>query len=299
MKVSNKIVATKRDLSSELKTIIDRARHDAAIFAITTVLLTPFLVFIAVVVFLMALIYIDFPVIDYFGYALSIVTGVNLTLAFMVTSYFLRASETTCQRHESYATWVAVTISLLCVLLLFSYAMSLIETHPSYFWPIYFLISLAILGCIGHAFEPREDYYLGWRVVGPIVIDNPLTFKDDVDRAHFSLGFSMAIPSLIIDSYSAIFGSTWLWRDLTEPELSAAVELMQTLSNNDTTSASHTIQKFNTSSALNIVRTLVKLKMITIDRDRPRLLLKGWKFLGIEAPRKHALTVSQRENDTI
>ena len=103
----------------------------------------------------------------------------------------------------------------------------------------------------------------------------------------------MAIPALIIDSYSAIFGSKWLWRGLTEPELSAAVELLQTLSNNDTASANLFTKKFSTSSALNIVRTLVKLKMIAIDRDRPRLLLKGWKFLGIEAPRKPKFTVSQ------
>jgi hypothetical protein len=271
---------TNSDLRLELRAIFDRARYDAAVFAIVTVVLTPFFAAVGVVVLLIAVSFVDLPVIDDLGYALSFVTGVNLTLAFMVASFFLRP-KARYQRTDSDATWVAVALGLLGVLLLFSYGAPLVKTHPSHFWPIYVLLSLAVLGCIGHAYEPREDYYLGWSA-GPVVMDDPFTVEDDIDRAHFSLGFAMALSSLIIESYSTIFGSVWLWRRLEERELSAAVKLLQTLAANDRAGARAHTQTLNAGSALAVVRALVKIKMIAIERGHLRLQLKGQEFLALK-----------------
>ncbi len=126
------------------------------------------------------------------------------------------------------------------------------------------------------------DYYLGW-MTPPFLIDDPFTVEDDIDRAHFSLGLTMAIPWLIIESYSAIFGSTWLWRRLEDPELSAAAELLQTLATNDTARARAYMQTLSITTALIVMRTLVKLDMITIDKGYPRLSLKGRDFLHLKA----------------
>ncbi len=143
---------TTNDFRSELRTILDYKRRDAAVFAITTVILTPFIMFIAVLVLFFALAYVDLPIIDHLGYAFSFVTGINLMLAFMVVSFFLRP-KAPYQQHEIDVLWVTIALGFLFVLIAFSYGTSLIKTHPS--WPVYLLLTLAMLGCIGHAYEGR------------------------------------------------------------------------------------------------------------------------------------------------
>ena len=278
--ISDATALTTSDLRSELRAILDHARRDAAIFAITTVILTPFFVTIAVIMLFFALAFVDLPGIDHLGYALSFVTGVNLTLAFMVVSYFLRP-KAPYQKRESDVLWVVVAIGFFCTLLVFSYGTSLVKTHPSYFWPIYCLLSLAMLGCVGHAYEARQSYYLGW-MAGPYLFDNPFTVEDDIDRAHLSLGLTMAMSYLVMESYSAIFGSTWLWRRLEESELSAAVELLQALASNDVVRARECIQSLSATSAFSVMRALTKLDMITIENGYPRLSLKGRELLHLE-----------------
>jgi len=132
---------------------------------------------------------------------------------------------------------------------------------------------------MGYVYEPKEDYYLGW-IMGPFIIDNPFSIEDDIDRAHLSLGFSIAIPNLIIASYADIFGSTWLWRGLEERELASAVMLLQTLAAHETTQAQERMRAIGNMSALRIIRALVKLDMIRIERTGPRLSLKGKTFLA-------------------
>ena len=279
--ISDATALTTNELRAELRKILDYKRRDAAVFAITTVILTPFFMFIAVLVLFFALAFVDLPLIDHLGYALCFVTGINLMLAFMVISFFLRP-KAPYQQHEIDVLWVTIALGFLCVLIAFSYGTSLIKTHPSYFWPVYLLLTLAMLGCIGHAYEGRGDYYLGW-MTPPFMIDNPFTVEDDIDRAHLSLGLTMAMPYLVIESYSANFGSTWLWRRLEEPELSAAVELLQTLASKDAVRSRECMQTLNTTSALSVVRALVKLDMITIEKGFPRLSLKGRDFLRLRA----------------
>jgi hypothetical protein len=266
-----------RALRSKLRDLCASARSDAKLFAILTVLLTPFAVALAILMLLYALAFVDLPVIDHLGYRLSFVTGANLCLAFMAASYFLRPKEQY-QRQDDDTTWLLVAFGLFCAILALSYATPLVRTHPGWFWPFYLLLVLAMLGCIGHAYEPRDEYYLGM-MAGPILMDNPLTIKDDIDRAHLGLGIAVSVAHLILDSYGAIFGSRWLWRGLQESELNISVALLRGLAERDVSSVMSRIQALAKVSAADIVRALVKLELVVIDKGSPKLSIKGREFL--------------------
>ncbi|BEH10470.1 hypothetical protein GSUET_20820 [Geobacter sulfurreducens subsp. ethanolicus] len=138
-----------------------------------------------------------------------------------------------------------------------------------------------MLGCIGQVYEPHDDYYLGW-IAGPILIDDPFTVEDDIDRAHLSLGLVGALSHLIISSYAEIFGSLWLWRGLKEHELSASVEFLQALAAKDPNRARTRIRSVGGNSPRDIMRALQKLEMILVVDGAPRLSMKGRELLGLK-----------------
>ena len=271
---------TDRALRAKLREACAGARRDAAMFALLTVLLTPFAVALAIVMLLFALAFVDLPVIDHLGYTLSLVTGVNLCLAFMGASYFLRPKEEYLRQSSDNA-WLLAAFGLFCAILALSYFTPLAQTHPGWFWPFYLLLALAMLGCVGHAYEPCADYYLGW-TLGPCVMDDPFTIRDDIDRAHLSLGFAVSMSHLILQSYGAIFGSRWLWRELEMAELAASVELLQGLATRDASGVMARLRALGRGTAADAVRTLVKLDLVVIDKGQPRLSLKGREFLDLK-----------------
>ncbi|ACM21070.1 hypothetical protein Geob_2720 [Geotalea daltonii FRC-32] len=268
-------------LRNSLREAIGKTRRDAAIFAVLTVILTPIFLAGATVVLIFALAFVDLPLVDNLGYERSIVTGVNLALAFMAASYFLKPKEPY-QRHKSDEAWLMIALALYCALFLLSYGTSLSHSHPIGFWSLYLGIALTMLGCIGHAYEPQEDYYLGW-LSGPVLVDNPFTIQDDIDRAHVSLGFAVALANLVLTSYDEIFGSKWLWQGLKESEISASVEFLEALAINDGSRARSVVAKVGKTSSLGMIRALVKLEMIRINKGVVRLSLKGREFVGVKA----------------
>lgn len=270
-----------RLLRTKLRELCVRARSDAKLFAVLTVLLTPVAVALFILMLLFALAFVDLPVVDHLGYRLSFVTGVNLCLAFMVASYFLRPKEHY-QRQDDDANWLLVAGGLLCGILALSYATPLAQTHPGWFWSLYVLLALVMLGCVGHAYEPKDDYYLGW-TAGPFLMDDPFTIQDDIDRAHIGLGFAVSISHLILDSYGAIFGSRWLWNGLQESELSVSIKLLQGLAARDLPEVAARVRELTHGPAANSVRALVKLELVVIDKGLPRLSMKGRDFLDLKA----------------
>lgn len=268
-------------LRNRLRETIDKTRHEALVFAVLTVVLTPILVAVATVVLIFALAFVDLPLIDHLGYGRSVVTGVNLSLAFMAASYFLKPKEPY-QRHSTDQMWLLIALAFYCTLLLLSYGTNLSQSHPIGFWSLYLGIALTMLGCIGHAYEPHEDYYLGW-LAGPYLMDDPFTIQDDIDRAHMSLGFAVALAHIVLTSYTEIFGSKWLWQGLKESEVSASVEFLEALAINDGSRARSVVAKIGKTSSVGMIRVLVKLEMIRVNNGVVRLSLKGREFVGVKA----------------
>ncbi len=276
-----------RMLRTKLKELCFIARRDAAVFAVLTVLLTP----VAVAIFLMALFFclafVDLPFIDHLGYRISFITGANLCLAFLAASYFLRPKGS--YQGQNYdSNWLLTAAGVFCAILALSYLTTMAAAHPAGFWMLYILMALGMLGCIGHSYEPKDDYYLGW-TCGPLLMDDPFTIEDDIDRAHIGLGFAVAISQLILESYGAIFSSRWLWRGLQESELAATVTLLQRLAARDTTGVLTPLREMRRESAVDIVRALVKLELVVMDKGRPKLSMKGQEF--VEAKTIHQYSV--------
>jgi len=266
-----------RALRTKLRELCASARSDAALFAALTLLLTPLALAVAILMLLWALAFVDLPLIDHLGYRLSFVTGANLCLAFMAASYFLRPKEQY-QRQADDTTWLMVASCLFCAILALSYATPLSQAHPGWFWSSYLLLALSMLGCVGHAYEPKDDYYLGW-TAGPFLMDDPFTIRDDIDRAHIGLGFAVSFSHLILDSYGTIFGSRWLWRGLQESELTASVSVLRGLATRDADGVMSRMRAMGSVQAADSVRALVKLELVVIDKGRPRLSRKGIEFL--------------------
>lgn len=265
-------------LRIRLRQALDAARHDAAVFALLTVLLTPVFLVGGAIVVVFALSYVDLPLIDHLGYTVSVVTGANLGLAFMVASYFLRPKRANQESRSDYF-WLVIAGGIFCALLVVSYGSLLPSAGPAVFWTVYFLLALGMLGCIGNAYEPHDSYYLGWRV-GSVMHDNGLTIRDDIDRAHFALGFAVSLANLVLVSYGEVFGSTWLWRGLTGPELSESAELLVMLADKEIRQAQSRMETVGTTAARNSVRALAKLEFVTVESGTLHLSRKGWEFLG-------------------
>jgi hypothetical protein len=268
---------TDRALRIKLRELCATARRDAALFAIFTVLLTPVAIIVFILALLFALAFVDLPVVDYLGYSRSFVTGVNLCLAFMFAAYFLRP-KAEYQRQSDDLTWLMIAAGLFGGIIVLTHLTPLLTTHPVWFWTLYLVLALGMLGCIGHAYEPHDDYYLGW-TFGPYLMDDPFTIDDDIDRAHIGLGFAAAIAHLILSSYGEILGSRWLWRGLLESELHVSVSVLQGLAAQDSAGVTAHMQALRKHTAADIMRALVKLELVTFDKARPRLSHKGREFL--------------------
>ncbi|BBA70055.1 hypothetical protein [Geobacter sulfurreducens] len=267
-------------IRDRLRLSLDSARHDTATFAMLTVVLTPIFMVVGTIFLVFTLMIVDVPVVDHLGYDASVATGANLSLAFMAASYFLRPKQDYQRGRRGYP-WLVVGASLFCVLLGISYGTTLPATAPGLFWSLYLVFALAMLGCIGHVYEPHDDYYVGW-VAGPVLIDDPFTIEDDIDRAHLSLGLVGALSHLILSSYGEIFGSLWLWRGLKDHELSASVEFLKALAAKDPNRARTRMLSVGNASARDIMRALQKLEMILVVDGAPRLSMKGRELLGLK-----------------
>lgn len=116
-------------LRNKLRQAIDKSRHDTAVFALLTVILTPIFVAVGTIVLVIALAFVDLPVIDNFGYEFSVVTGVNLALGFMAASFFLKPKPDYQRRSSDYG-WLVAAAAFYGALLVISYGTALAKTHP-------------------------------------------------------------------------------------------------------------------------------------------------------------------------
>ncbi|HEY9824498.1 MAG TPA: hypothetical protein V6D19_03560, partial [Stenomitos sp.] len=131
-------------LRNSLRETIDKKRQDTMVFAVLTVILTPIFLAVATVVLIFALAFVDLPLVDHLGYAQSVVTGVNLSLAFMAASYFLKPKEPY-QRRSTDQMWLLIGFAFYCVLLFLSYGTNLSHSHPVGFWSLYLGLALTML----------------------------------------------------------------------------------------------------------------------------------------------------------
>jgi hypothetical protein len=218
--------------------------------------MTPGLLVLAVAALVGALHYVDLPWLDRAPFAASLVTGCNVMIGFMLMSYFWHAKPSWLKK-DSDRTWELASFGTFAVLMILSYASGLRASAPGAFWVLYGTVALTTFGLLGQAYETREAYYTGW--LGGW-IDDPFTNRDDLDRAHLSLGIVAAFPTFIISCYAEIV--TAVIRPLRDDEIDAAADVLIAAAANDPESARSAVDRLGPRSATHIAQALSKLEMI-------------------------------------
>jgi hypothetical protein len=153
-------------------------------------------------------------------------------------------------------------------------------THAPFFWCVYVAGAIAALGLVGHAYEVRDDYYLGW--MGGRM-DDPFTYRDDVDRGHLAAGFAVAVPRLVVGAFGDLFGSFWLWGGLATRELDAAADALHALGSYDRPRAETRLRSLPKPRGALLARWLSHLKLVQRTPEGLGLTDTGERFLGIGA----------------
>jgi hypothetical protein len=266
--------ASEERLKKDLKRSLSQARFDAFAFTGLTLALIPILVIVVVLLFAFVLAFIEIPIIGFFGYGVTIATGVNLCLALMATSYFFSPKFPFRKwKDDRYFIFAGLTCGVL--LLALTYGTSLVVYQPWSFWFLYAILAIGMVGIIGHVYEPKPYYYLGWTYFPAGTDDHPAAAKNNGSHVHFPLGYVMELPYILMRSYGDTFGSAWVWQGFSEKETAAAVKLLQALDTSDWGRVRGCTDILGNPSLLKVVRALVKTKVVATDQDRLRLLPKG------------------------
>ena len=137
---------------------------------------------------------------------------------------------------------------------------------------------MMMLGLVGCAYAPQDSYYVG---IWSGLIDDPLTLEDDLDRAHYMLGFVVAIPAFLIDAYGTLLNERWLWHGLNPREISVASRLLLSLQSADQESQREALTSTPRESQAKILRALRSMEFIRIGSQGVTLHAKSREFFGL------------------
>lgn len=257
-------------MRKKLERSITQARRDALVFAVLTVLLTPFLLVGAAFGLIFALAgaggrHYRFDAIDalaYGGVPTFVLVLDALVAVVVVLSILDRRGGRSARPLE-----LAGALGVMAALVVFSLS---VAPAGIAFWGVYGALGVIALGLAGRIYEPRDDYYLGWC---DGLLDDPFTFRDDWDRAHLDAGFAVAIPRFIVDAYAALFESLWLLR-VPRGEVAAAVGLMQAIAVEDGDLLRERLDAAGPAGPP-ALRLLHRLELVQVGKLRPHLTGRG------------------------
>ncbi len=271
-------MAAPRDISElreALRDAMGRERRDALLFSVLTVLLTPAFLAIAVLLALWALNDAEFSRIDPRVRPVPFLTGLNAGLVLLFASFFARP-KAAWQVRASDLAWVGGATLALAAIFLLSYATPLAARNPEAFWILYGSLTLLLLALLGHAYVPKDHYYVrrgDWRI----------TLDHEFEHAHFRLGFAVALPRLILGSYGDILGSFWLWRGLDGSGTELAARLLHALASGDPAATRGLLTRAPDRDLAPVLRWLSRMGLVSVDGRAPRLTSRGEKFTGTSA----------------
>ena len=256
---------------------LSKERRESLTFAILIVVLTPALLSGALV----GLVFIGFwsglnPRILSHVNAQQLALILTIGLSIVLALFFLRRlvpSGARVRRRAYPALW--------CLGALWALTMgsSLAATRPWLFWTVYLLVTLAVLAFVGRGYEPFENYYIGIRTPHGLVYDHPLRLRDDFDRSHIVLGFATALPTAILNAYTEIFSTSWIWRGLTQAERRAALAFLVDLSTEVPGKAMLHLER---DSATRVMQALTEMDLLRFPRSGPVLSVDGLRLLGLD-----------------
>ncbi len=246
-------------------------RRDGIVFAVTTVVLTPVALGLLALPILFLMADSSERVAEFRQRAPFIADGA-LVLLFVL--FFVGSLNSNLPKGAGRS--IAIAFGWLGAAVVFSFAQMLYDAMPVIFWITWAIPALLALASLGNAYEPRDDYYLGW---GRGMVNDPFTLRDDVDRAHVTIGFIVTFASMIFRSFAGIFGSAWLWRGITDEEASDGAEILHALASHASAKAALLMKE----APAALLRMLVKLELVKPAKGGAELTSKGEKLTGVSS----------------
>lgn len=229
-------------------------RADALIFAVTTLILTPVVIVGGAMLILLDLARVKLP--EYFEVPDALVAAVLCYLFTMTLVVFWSPGRFSLSRlgFVGYAalTWLAM--------LGLAYLAGWPGTMAGWLWPPFTFLGLLTLALVGRAYEPRDEYYLGF--LGAPWLDVPIDPRDDLDRAHARLGVMVVLPGLLFGAWNDLFSSSWLLRPPTPAECRVAADLLAGLDLADPARIEAVLRREGPRGAGRAARLLVRLKLL-------------------------------------
>jgi len=236
------------------------------LFSVCLVLLTPLFLCLAAVLLVGGILYADLPIFDHSAFYVSVLFGGNIFLALLFLSLFFRPKQDW-QRSGDDKSNIMKAGACYAVLLFVTHS-SAAPSSKALLTLIWFALAMAVLAFLGKAYAARDDYYMG---VYNGMIDDPFTFKDDWDRAHFTLGMVSLVPEALLHAYSEVFAGWWLWKPLTDEELDAVTDVMANAWSNKPQQLGD-VPKIR---AEKVLRLLAELKWVRPHKEGAELSLAG------------------------
>ncbi|HXX94214.1 MAG TPA: hypothetical protein VEN81_11315 [Planctomycetota bacterium] len=267
------------EIRRRLEEAVQAERKDALTFSVLTVILTPAFVAVAVFILLVALHQLTWGPAGRGGGIWSggaLVNGTALFLGAACVAYCFRGSGQPGFGKEEVA-WLGAAIGGLAGLLLLAYGTPLREAHPGAFWPLFWGITLVLLGILGRGYVPRDHDYVRpgeWNY-------GESMFETEARETNFWLGWVVAFPRLLLGSYGDLFGSLWLWEGMGEGAAQIAVDVLGAVGRGDPKAALDRVRRAPPAESGRALRWLARLKYV-------RFLDRGWvlssegeSFLGV------------------
>lgn len=265
-------------IRSNLADAIRKSRREALIYAVCTVIFTPIAAAITLaglVVGMMSFMPRRRGRAYTYDFEPAIATGGIILMSVLFASLLASRPRHRPTIHD--VLWLLLSAVPLAVIVWLTYGTELKTTSPTEFWIMYGAFALLMLALMGHAYEPRDDYYLGWGGY----YNDPFTLRDNLDRAHVALGCFASLPTLIFRSYAEIFGSLWLFRGLDEAEEATAAAILFALGQGQTRHAAELLRGLRPKSAARVLRALDKLELLRIGKDGLALSSEGERLVGL------------------
>jgi hypothetical protein len=260
------------------KALIDavaRERRDKLIFSVSTILLTPALVALAVFFLVLAVQRSrssDAPLMS----GEHLVHGTNMFLLSMMGFFFIPPEGHPGTEGRDLVWW-ALGLLVIGLIVYFSYRSPLRVQQPSIFWPLYGTLAFVMLGVLGRGYVPRDHYYVrpGEWSFGDSAVEQ------DLEQGEFLFGFAQGFAVMVLGSYGDILGSGWLWNGLDERGLWVAAEVLHDLGAKNLRQAEERLRQTSPQEAGRVVRWILKMGYVRIVDRHYELTPDGERFIGV------------------
>lgn len=188
-------------LQEELRGIFEKTRKEAVTFALLTVAITPFLLVLAGILLMTAMMVLG----------VEWLPDSEQGVLIFVSLFLFISLWSTWTHGDNQQTWIPLGLSVAVVIL----------TATGPVGPMSLRVHLGLSGALafcalalmGRAYEPDDNLGAG---IGP----------QQIDHMNVAVGCATAIPALVLGAFGEVFASSWLWNGIDERVVSSGARVL-------------------------------------------------------------------------